>query len=476
MNPTPSTADSAESPIEKVFARVNYERRAIEDGTEFRLDTIRLILRRLGDPHLQLNVVHIAGTKGKGSTAHFVARIGSEWGLKTAIYSSPHFERYTERFVVDNCEVSADVLNPILSKVLAVVEELDQEIQKGLIDLRPATFFDISTATAFLLFAEQGVELVALEVGLGGRLDSTNVCQSMATIVTSISLDHTRQLGSNTTQIAAEKAAIIKSKVPAVSGRVDESVFGVIQKQAQKVGADLTRMDHQFGLVPDSLRTHGVEIFFDYFDSLTGDTIPELKIQTLGEHQVHNACLAVAAILRIAPQLRSGQFNFRSDVDVAIRRGLAHTELQGRLELVGRQPYIVADMAHNEASIDAMIKSLKNLSVSGETQAIFSCSRDKDHFAMLRAMAEFFDRIILTTFENNPRSQSLEVLNRDARMMTESDVDNLSTEWIAIPSPKSAFEHARNLATGEGLIVFCGSIFLVGELLPIAKKTLPLHE
>ena len=476
MNPTPSTADSTESPIDKVFARVNYERRAIDEGTEFRLDTIRLILRRLGDPHLKLNVVHIAGTKGKGSTARFVARIGSEWGLKTAIYSSPHFERYTERFVVDNCEISADILNPVLARVLAVVEELDQEIQKGLIDLRPATFFDISTATAFLLFAEQGAELVALEVGLGGRLDSTNVCQSMATIVTSISLDHTRQLGSSTTQIAAEKAAIIKSQVPAICGRVDDAVFGVIHKQAQKVGADLTRMDHQFGMVPDSLRREGVEIVFDYCDRQTGKTLPELRIKTLGEHQARNACLAVTAILRIAPQLEAQPYEFKSDLDAAIRQGLARTELPGRLELVGQRPYLVADMAHNEASIAAMIQSLKGLSVSGETQAIFSCSRDKDHVAMLRVMTEFFDRIILTTFENNPRSQSLEILHRDARLMTESDVENLSTEWVAISSPKSAFEHARNLATGEGLIVICGSIFLVGELLPIARKTLSSHD
>ena len=205
--------------------------------------------------------------KAKAPRPVLVARIGSSLGLKTGVYSSPHFERYTERFLLDNKEVPFDVLDPVLRRVLSIAESLDQEISSGSSDLNPATFFDISTATAFLLFAEQQVDLVALEVGLGGRLDSTNVCSARSTVITNISLDHTKQLGTTHEEIAAEKAGIIKSKAPTFCGPVDEGVFSVIQGRAQIHQSPVFRFGVDFGFDPESVKLQRRCISFDFWST-----------------------------------------------------------------------------------------------------------------------------------------------------------------------------------------------------------------
>ncbi|MEE2642425.1 MAG: folylpolyglutamate synthase/dihydrofolate synthase family protein [Planctomycetota bacterium] len=475
------------TPMERVFQRVNYEQKTASiPGREFKLDTIRIILERLGDPHSSLQVIHIAGTKGKGSTANFVSRIGQELGLKTAIYCSPHFERYTERFSINNREVSEETLQPVLSRILQVVEELDREIERDKTDLRPATFFDITTAAAFLLFAEQGVELVALEVGLGGRLDSTNVCQPMATVITSISLDHTRQLGNTTAEIAAEKAGIIKSSVPAICGRMEPAVEQVIRHQAEKSGASplFSDQDFQTRVTSTSLMEGST---FDYIDPNRGIHYSGLQTPVAGIHQVHNAGLAIKALLEaLSGCLRSEPLPPEDQVEQAVRKGLLQTRLQGRLEIASRDPLFLLDMAHNEASISAMIDSLSDGSWLGKprsavspggpaegktesgtgkkSQALFSCSRDKDHLAMLKPMVRFFDRLILTGFQSNPRARDPHELLEDLRQ----NVENLSTEVVVIPDPEQALKEALRAASAEtgdtGLSVVCGSIFLVGEL------------
>ena len=456
------------------MARVNYERKtASASDLDFRLDTIRQILADLGDPHHQLKTIHIAGTKGKGSTASFVSQIGSWLGLKTAIYSSPHFERYTERFRIDNSEVCESTLAPYLTRVLDLAESLDEEIAAGRSNLKPATFFDISTATAFLLFADHEVELLALEVGLGGRLDSTNVCRSDVSIVTNISLDHTRQLGSSTVKIAAEKAGIIKPNVPVVCGPVNDSVFDVIKQKADSSSTTIIRYGHDFGPVDSSTRFEESRFQFDYQEAFSDFVLEQIELNGFAEHQVANACLAIAAINQFA---RKSLDASPKDVANAVREGVSKTQLAGRLELVSSDPLVVADMAHNEASIGAMNDSLSRISRGGKRQVIFSCSRDKDYRSMLCLLDSFFDRIILTEFHSNPRFCQTSTLQEELKSLRNEsgNVENLSTEVISIEDPESAYRHAIADAAEYEMTVVCGSIFLVGELLPV-MRTDPNH-
>lgn len=468
---SPDSGVSGElAPIQRIMERINYERHtSSRRRVDFKLDTVRQMLARLGNPHRQLRIVHIAGTKGKGSTSHFVARLGSALGLKTAIYSSPHFERYTERFQIDHQEVSEAVLNPCLARVLAVAEELDREIEEGTTDQQPATFFDISTVAAFLLFAEQQVELVALEVGLGGRLDSTNVCQAQVAVITSISLDHMRQLGPTTVAIAGEKAGIIKSAAPAICGPVDEDVLAVIQDRAQQHAAPLDCFGRDFGARPGSVLQQGAALRFDYWNADESLGIDGLELQVLGQHQIANACLALTALLKLLPDL-----NLPPEVDwrPAFRAGLAQTKLTGRLEVVSADPLIITDMAHNQASIAAMVAGLRSLGTAGPKQVIFSCSRDKDHWPMLRSIIGYFDRIILTRFQDNPRGFPLDLLQRDLqRMLSEAESARQPRPAIidAVDLPIKAFELAMEQAAEYQQTVICGSIFLVGELMPVLR-------
>lgn len=457
------------SPIEKVFARVNYEQRSPSSPSEqFRLDTIRTILDRLGNPQNDLAIIHIAGTKGKGSTAQFVSSIANSLGLKSAVYSSPHFVRYSERFVIDGQEVATGVLEQAIEEVLTEVELLDQSIRDGSSSLKPATFFDISTATAFLLFQQAKVDLVALETGLGGRLDSTNVCQPVVSVITNISLDHTRQLGNTTPEIAAEKAAIIKQGIPAVVGRVDEDVWQVISHRAQTVNAPLYRFGRDFGPQPDRNLESPDGIVFNYRDQSGShhdeypQQIDDVALATAGYHQVDNACLAIAA-MRLASGIPRLQTLQRTSFATAVRQGLSQVRLKGRLQVVQTEPTVVMDMAHNQASIRAMVRCLQSRPRSGPRQAVFSCARDKDHRAMLPVLAGFFDRIIFTEFQKNPRALRCSVLLQHARQ----DVENLSTEILAIADPIDAYRLALENAGTDGMIVVCGSIFLVGELMEV---------
>lgn len=463
-----SSSIPSRSPIDRLMDRVNYERKSASPQSDaFRLDTIRTILTRLGNPQQKLLVVHIAGTKGKGSTAHYVSRIGSALGMCTGIYSSPHFERYTERFQIDNCEVSEERLNPILSKVLSVAEELDAEIESGQLDLKPATFFDISTAAAFLLFAENHVELVALEVGLGGRLDSTNVCNPVVSVITNISLDHTRQLGPTTTAIAAEKAGIIKPEIPVILGPVDNDVQSVIEQVAAKQQAPIRYFGtgFQVKILADKNSGNSSGTRFDYINPNAEESVGDIETNEIGSHQCVNASLAIAAIAEVV-KLRSGQL--RPDWADAVRKGVSQTTLRGRVEVISNCPLIIADMAHNEASIKALIDSLKQLGIDGKKQLLFSCCQDKDSKAMLGHLVPFFDRLILTEFQSNPRSLPLDQLEANLRGLTDSKaksiVENLSTSLVSIADPVTAWQQALEGADEFQLTVVCGSIFLVGEL------------
>jgi dihydrofolate synthase/folylpolyglutamate synthase len=456
MNARPVT-DYATA-LEFLLGRVNYERTSHipyqSDG--FKLDRMRRLLAAVDDPHLELKAIHIAGTKGKGSTAAMIAEVLTAAGYKTGLYTSPHLDRIEERIAIGGA-ICPDV------RLVALAARLQEAL--GRIDLPEGgpTFFEITTALAFLHFAESRVDAAVLEVGLGGRLDSTNVCRPEVTVITSISFDHMRQLGNTLAAIAGEKAGIIKPGVPVISGVVRDEPRQVIVERAREAHAPLYQRGVDFGFTR-RLSSSAAGEAIDYWESKKDglETRPtefrDLGLAMPGEHQAANAACAVAAVLR----LNERGWEVSED---AIRAGLAIARCPARIELLSGQPAVVLDVAHNPASIAALLDVLDERLPGRRKVLIFASSKDKDYAAMLRLVLPRFDAVVLTQYIENPRAMEAEQLAEVAREMTASARRPAVIEVAATPA--EALACARHLAGPEDAICITGSFFLAAELRPL---------
>lgn len=454
--------------LDFLFGRIDYERNA---GLPTRLKGIGLqrmheLLQRLGNPHHRLPVIHVAGTKGKGSTASMIASILNEAGYRVGLYTSPHLERLEERFVLNGQICGAAELVELVSEVRPAVEAMDAAAMSGKLHRGRPTFFEITTAMAMSFFARQAVDLAVLEVGMGGRLDSTNVCHPIVCVITSISLDHTRQLGDTEPKIAGEKAGIIKPGVPVVSGATQPDVRDVIRTVAERNAAPLWEREHDFFVEPSSepdpnspTRRMTAGRYFEL--SGAGDRSPAIPFQLrlLGRHQLANAAVAIAAVKQVD---RKGW----PIAQEALQAGLAKAFCPARIELVRDQPQVIVDTAHNVASIQALIEVLHESLVADQRILIFAATREKDSVGMLRCLLPHFDHVILTRYVNNPRGVPPEELGAIVKQLQAenaawSDADRpVSIEH----DPNSAWLAARALAQPNDLICITGSLFLAGEL------------
>jgi dihydrofolate synthase/folylpolyglutamate synthase len=328
------------------------------------------------------------------------------------------------------------------------------------------TFFEITTAMAFLHFARQQVDAAVLEVGLGGRLDSTNVCRPSVCIITSISFDHTRQLGNTLAAIAGEKAGIIKPGVPVISGVVNEEPREVIRHVAHESGARLFQCGEDFDFDDSSgssTRGEGGERL-DYREPAADPvwTLADVQVGLLGRHQAANAAAAIAAVRRLQEQgWPIGE--------TALRQGLAAVRWPARIEVVGRRPTVILDVAHNVASIAALLAVLGERFAGRRRILIFASSKDKDTAGMLRLLLPAFDEVVLTRYIRNPRAVELEVLYDLA--LSQIPAGNHGQRSPAVhtaATPEQAWHLARQAAGPDDLVCIAGSFFLAAELRPLA--------
>lgn len=429
-------------------------------------------------------LVHIAGTKGKGSTATMVSGILTAAGYRVGLYTSPHLTDLEERFRIDGVPCSRDSLVELVKFISPVVDRFDA-------GGRPVSFFELTTAMAVLHFDRNNCDAIVLEVGLGGRLDSTNVCASSVAAVTSIGLDHQRVLGSTIEEIAAEKAGIIKGGVPVVSGVTRSGAAAVIRQAARQRGSRFYEVAADFETRDRRDAAVGSEFVYHCSAAeLSGGTLPDrlpVYLALDGSHQVQNAAIAISIVRLLSSPTFARPFAVSDD---HIREGLRNIRCVGRIERFvmpnpadGSSPIqLIIDTSHNQDSIAALCDSIKRRVVDdvfpvfgrAATQdapaglirrpvvVVFGTSRDKDVAAMSAELSAIADQIICTRYTTNPRSvpvsQLIDAFKRHASGGSELTIQKQ-------PDPCSALRQALQEAAG-GTVVVCGSFFLAGELRP----------
>lgn len=449
--------------IRFLLDRINYERSDDRpyDAQSFRLARMAYLLEWLGQPQQSAPVIHIAGTKGKGSVAWLVSEMLRHAGFRTGLYTSPHLEHLEERFVVSGQSVPPS----------AVVEHM--HLLKSACQACAAsehgtpTFFELTTALGWLLFRSAGTHVNVIEVGLGGRLDSTNVCDPILSIITSISYDHQQQLGATLDKIAFEKAGIIKPSVPVLHGARAPLARDVIRSVAEERGCELWELGRDFEATaqtePQSLTSSSERLetplqciaFESHLPALRPPANSELPLRMLGRHQADNAALAIATWAR----LRQDGWALP---EASLRLSLAQTQVIARIECIPWKPCLILDAGHNEASIDALMQTLADSYEAQRRTLVFACSKDKKAREMLERMLPDCDRIILTQFHSNPRALPVEKLEALARSIT-AESHTARAEILTAPDVAMAIEYATRTAIDGELLCVTGSFFVAAE-------------
>lgn len=405
-------------------------------GIKFGLSSTSSLLKRIGNPQEGLKTIHIAGTNGKGSTAAMLSAMLVRAGFKVGLYTSPHLVRFNERFRLNEQDIEDEEIMAVFERVRAVVDERE-----------PPTFFEMTTVMALSLFAAKGVDWAILEVGMGGRLDATNVVQPQLTIISNVSFDHQEFLGSTLSRIAREKAGIIKKQVPLVTAVKQPVALAVIKTRCSALNAPCYRIGRQI-----KVRTLG-EQRFSY--SGLGWRLENLHLPLAGRHQVVNAATALGGLEVLE---RWGYYNLDAE---QIREGLVKTRWPGRLELLGVQPPVLLDGAHNFAGIVALRQALQEEYTYRRLIVVLGIMADKDLRGMLLRLAPLADRIILTRpkYERAAEPESLRAVAGEFTERTE-----------LIRPVGEALERAMGLATSEDLVLVTGSLYFIGEVKEIQKE------
>ena len=401
------------------------------------LDNTLALMQHLGNPHNQLRAVHIAGTNGKGSTSHLIAAALQAQGYKVGLFTSPHLVDFRERIRINGQMIPEQ----------QVVDFVDDN-RPFLDQLRPS-FFETTMALAFWYFVQQQVDIAVVEVGLGGRLDSTNVLTPLLSVITNIGIDHTEFLGDTLPQIAAEKAGIIKKSIPIIVGQHSEAYDKVFAERAAELNSRII-------FAEDEWRLNGVEHFDDdnqHF-SLTrmrDDRGYELDIDLLGDYQRHNIVTACAAADYLAEHtpLTISRRALREGLQVAA----ASTGLAGRWQVLSREPYTVCDTGHNADGIRFVAEQLANLECD-RLYAVMGFAREKELskiLALLPVKAHY-----IFTRANIERARAIEDIAAEAT--------KLGLDFETAPSVKEAVERARSLALPNDAIFIGGSNYVIAEI------------
>ena len=443
------TYDSA---MKYVFKNTDYEKqqKLRYNVTTFDLDRMQKLLKSLGNPHKKLQTVHIAGTKGKGSTATMLARMIEANDYKVGLYTSPHVTSLHERIAVNSELISKKQMHSLINRMHTSIEKL---IEK---DDAP-TFFEIITALAFMHFADSEVDLAIIETGLGGRLDSTNVIAPKLVGITSISLDHQNLLGDTIDRIAGEKAGVIKKGIPVITVPQEPNAMKVLKKHATAVKAPfhITGRDIEFSSRFESSREHGPHTRICL--TTPRSCFEHLKVPLPGQHQALNCGLALAML----DQLKENGYEIDDEKAIS---GLENISLPGRMEIINDDPRIIIDAAHNASSMKALVQAIGQHVPYDSMVIVFGCNGDKDVHGMLTQLQYGADKVIFTR-SNSPKA----VFPQDFGDMYTEICGKMYQTAMTL---REAVNIAKNAVSREDLICITGSFYLIGQ----AKEQLTAKE
>ena len=405
-------------------------------GKKNGVENMRALMKKLGNVQDKLPMVHVAGTNGKGSCCAMIERMMREAGYKTGLYTSPYIEVYNERIRLNGVPVSGERLAALVEKVWPAVEALEKE---GV----HVTEFELGTALAFCCFAEEKVDLAIIEVGLGGRLDPTNIIRPLVSVITEVGLDHMQLLGSTIEEIALEKAGIMKRGVPVVLGPQEKAAHTVLLAAAK--GLDVPVIDLDAGNVHE--QKHGVT--FDV--EMGGDHLHQLDVALCGRHQAENACAALGAVY----VLKKRGFKVTAE---HIRRGMKEVSWPGRLEYFGR---VLLDGAHNDPGVRALCAYLDAFIPKDRVILLTGMMKDKETEKMCGRIASRVRSVVCVT-PHVPRAMPA------AELAEAFKAQGLRT--FVEDRPEDGLQQAPSLAGPEGMVLAAGSLYLIGEIRTLLRK------
>lgn len=422
---------------------INYINDVNKFGSRLGLASIGKLLKLLGNPQNGLKYIHIGGTNGKGSTASYLANVLMAGGYKTGLFTSPFIERFNERIQIDG----EDIRDESLGRITGIIRDKANIMVKEGYD-HPTTF-EIITAIGFMYFQEEKVDCVVLEVGLGGRFDSTNIIEKpLASVITTIDYDHIDALGSTLKEIAYQKGGIIKENSLVVSYPQDEEALSVLKEISKEKDSEFVLCEME-NVKIKSTSNEGAIFDFKYKDI----EIEDVEISMVGEYQVYNAALALTTLFVLKEN------NLISIEEADMRQGLKATKWPGRLEVLGKEPIFLIDGAHNAQGAFQLNKALKLFNYNRLILGI-GILKDKDTTRMIELLAPLADAIVVTEV-NMPRRLEAEALKEKASKYCE--------EIYIEKNVNKAIKKTLELANEDDMIVFGGSLYLIGEVRTLYK-------
>lgn len=408
-------------------------------GKKFGLEPMQSVLSRMGEPHTRRRVIHVAGTNGKTSTSRMAGHVLMTQGYRAGVFTSPHLQSVEERIAVNNTPVSPGALAVAISEV---AEAIEQEVAEG---GRSLTYFELTTAAAFAHFIRAGVEAMVLEVGLGGRLDATNVVSAEVAVLTGLGFDHTEYLGDTIAQIAEEKLGIVAPGARLVCGAIPSEAAPVVERRARSVGADVMWLGKDYGVRSILPRPEGG--WMVSVDGLYG-SYENLRLPIRGRYQIHNLAVAVAAA--------EAWMERALDAD-RLRAGMSGVSVPGRMELVrfGSVPLLL-DGAHNPEACSVLARSLSEEFGPDKWVGVLGVMGDKDLEPMIGALAPYLEKVVASRADS-PRAMDPEEISRRIGSVCDLPV-------VECRDPSKALGMASRMAGATGRVLVTGSLYLVGEV------------
>ncbi len=405
------------------------------------LEIIEHLVHKLGSPHKNYPVIHVAGTNGKGSVCAYLTAILSQTGFCVGTYTSPHLVKFNERIGINNTPISDQE-----------VVSLYEAVCRADTGSRKATFFEITTAMALYHFSRKKVDWVVLETGMGGRLDATNVVQPEVSIITNISVEHSQYLGNSIQEIAGEKAGIIKPNAPVVTAVSQEAAMGAIQEAAEKNGVPLYQYQRDFSCNPSPKNRKNAKAI-DYMGIF--QPLNNLQIPLEGDHQQENLCLALASLELISQKYKSSDSRYDFS-QPSINNVLSHTNWPGRLEILCKKPLVILDGAHNLHAAKVLVRYLTQALKGRRLTLVVGILEDKPYEKMLECLLPLASKLILTRAKIN-RSLDTGRLKQAARRYFTGPIQE-------IDDVAAAATHAVETANENEVVCIAGSLYVAGEV------------